>query len=109
MTDDNLLPFSFPAVSRKQVAGAFDGGRVTSDGGDRRAAPSHRREIGALFPDRRDPTRITHTLVRFDFDRSESDDGDLDAKRCQSVGANLVVENLDALIELGDRLTRHGA
>jgi hypothetical protein len=32
MTDDNLLPFSFPAVSRKQVTAAFDGGRLTSDG-----------------------------------------------------------------------------
>jgi hypothetical protein len=33
MTDDNLPPFSFPAVSRKQVIAAFDGGRLTSDGG----------------------------------------------------------------------------
>jgi len=33
MTDDNLLPFSFPAVSRKEVTGAFDGGRLTSDSG----------------------------------------------------------------------------
>jgi hypothetical protein len=33
MTDDNLLPFSFPAVCRKKVTAAFDGGRLTSDGG----------------------------------------------------------------------------
>ena len=33
MTDDNLLPFSFPAVSRKKVTAAFHGGRLTSDGG----------------------------------------------------------------------------
>ena len=33
MTDDNFLPFSFPAVSRKQITAAFDGGRLTSDGG----------------------------------------------------------------------------
>ena len=33
MTDDNLLPFSFPAVARKKVTAAFDGGRLTSDGG----------------------------------------------------------------------------
>ena len=33
MLDDNLLPFSFPAVARKKVTAAFDGGRITSDGG----------------------------------------------------------------------------
>jgi hypothetical protein len=33
MTDDNFLQFSFPAVSRKQITAAFDGGRLTSDGG----------------------------------------------------------------------------
>ena len=33
MTDFNLLPFSFPAVGRKAVTAAFDGGRLTSDGG----------------------------------------------------------------------------
>ena len=30
--EDNLLPFSFPAVERKKVTAAFDGGRITSDG-----------------------------------------------------------------------------
>ena len=33
MADDNFLPFSFPTVSRKQITAAFDGGRLTSDGG----------------------------------------------------------------------------
>ena len=33
MTDDNLLPFSFPAVHRKKITAAFDGGRISSDGG----------------------------------------------------------------------------
>ena len=33
MTDDTLLPFSLPAVQRKKVTAAFDGGRLTSDGG----------------------------------------------------------------------------
>ena len=33
MLEDNLLPFSFPAVERKKVTAAFDGGRITSDGG----------------------------------------------------------------------------
>ena len=33
MTDDSLLPFCFPAVRRKKIAAAFDGGRISSDGG----------------------------------------------------------------------------
>ena len=33
MLEDDLLPFSFPAVERKKVTAAFDGGRLTSDGG----------------------------------------------------------------------------
>ena len=33
MLEDNLLPFSFPSVERKKVTAAFDGGRITSDGG----------------------------------------------------------------------------
>ena len=33
MEDDTLLPFSLPAVQRKKVFAAFDGGRLTSDGG----------------------------------------------------------------------------
>ena len=33
MTNDNLLPFCFPAVDRKKITAAFDGGRISSDGG----------------------------------------------------------------------------
>jgi len=33
MSDDMILPFSFSAVGRKKLVGAFDGGRITSDGG----------------------------------------------------------------------------
>ena len=33
MNDDIASPFRFPAVHRKKVAAAFDGGRLTSDGG----------------------------------------------------------------------------
>ena len=31
MLEDNLLPFSFPAVERKKVTAAFDGGRITPE------------------------------------------------------------------------------
>src|ERR1700749_1781435 len=33
MVEDTLLPFSLPSVQRKKVTAAFDGGRITSDGG----------------------------------------------------------------------------
>ena len=33
MTDDTTLPFSFPAVHAKKITAAFDGGRLTSNGG----------------------------------------------------------------------------
>ena len=68
MTDDNLLPFSFPAVCRKKVTAAFDGGRITSDGGVMLLSMAERRlgvaeRLARRFPDRRDPLRITHTLA----------------------------------------------
>src|SRR5450631_1133745 len=64
MIDDNLLPFSFPAVSRA----AFDGGRLTSDGGVMLLSMAERRlgiaqRLARCFPDARDPARITHTLA----------------------------------------------
>ena len=33
MFEDTLLPFAFPAIERKKVVAAFDGGRISSDGG----------------------------------------------------------------------------
>jgi hypothetical protein len=33
MDDDTTEPFGLPAVGRKKVAAAFDGGRLTFDGG----------------------------------------------------------------------------
>ena len=66
MTNDNLLPFSFPAIRGKKVAAAFDGGRLTSDGGVMLLAMAERRlgvadRLARCFPDRRDPARILHT------------------------------------------------
>jgi hypothetical protein len=68
MTDNNLLRFSFPAVLRKQVTAAFDGGRLTSHGGVMLLAMAERRlgiadRLARCFPDSRDPLRITHTLA----------------------------------------------
>src|ERR1700674_1977445 len=33
MNENIPLPFDLPAVARKKVSAAFDGGRITSDGG----------------------------------------------------------------------------
>src|SRR5258708_29843688 len=66
MTDDTMLPFSFPAVSRKKITAAFDGGRLTSDGGVMLLAMADRRigvaeKLSRVFPERRDPARIVHS------------------------------------------------
>ena len=67
MSDDNLLPFSFPAVARKKITAAFDGGRISSDGGVMLLAQADRRlgladRLARVIPDGRDPERITHLL-----------------------------------------------
>ena len=68
MSDDTMLPFEFPAVRRKRVIAAFDGGRLTSDGGVVLLAAAERRigvatRLAALIADRRDPLRITHSVA----------------------------------------------
>jgi Transposase DDE domain group 1 len=67
MTHDTLLPFSLPAVSRKKVIAAFDGGRISSDGGMMLLAAAERRlgiaeKLAAVIPDPRDPARTIHPL-----------------------------------------------
>src|SRR5215471_6476053 len=68
MTDDTILPFSFPAVSRKKVTAAFDGGRLSSDSGVMLLALADRRRavadtLAAFIADHRDPSHITHTVA----------------------------------------------
>jgi len=65
--DDNLLPFSLPAVRRKKITAAFDGGRLSSDGGVMLLALAERRieiadKLAAEIADRRDPARVVHAL-----------------------------------------------
>src|SRR5437762_6335957 len=67
MSNDDLLPFSFPAVQRKKITAAFDGGRITSDGGVMLLAQAERRlglaeRLAAVIPDGRDQSRVTHLL-----------------------------------------------
>src|ERR1700759_724805 len=68
MIDDSLLPFSLPSVERKKVTAAFDGGRISSDGGVMLLGLAERRirladKLAAQIPDPRDPARITPTLT----------------------------------------------
>jgi hypothetical protein len=68
MTDNTIPPFSFPAVGRKKVTAAFDGGRLTSDGGVMLLALADRRvgvaeKLSCVFPEWRDRSRIVHSLA----------------------------------------------
>lgn len=68
MMIDTVPTFEFPAIARKKITAAFDGGRMSSDGGVMLLAEVERRlglaeRLAALVPDRRDPTRVTHEIV----------------------------------------------
>jgi hypothetical protein len=68
MTQDTPLPFSFPAVGRKKITAAFDGGRITSDAGVMLLGQAERRlgladNFAAVIADPRNPLLITHSLA----------------------------------------------
>ena len=68
MVEDSLLPFHFPVVGRKKVTAAFDGGRITSDGGVMLLAAAERRlgladRLAGLIADRRNPLLVTHSVA----------------------------------------------
>src|SRR3954451_19781081 len=63
MDDDTIEPFGFPAIGRKKLTAAFDGGRLTSDGGVLLLAAAERHlgicdQLAALIADLRDPARV---------------------------------------------------
>jgi hypothetical protein len=67
MEEDTLLPFAFPAVARKKVIAAFDGGMLSSDAGvlllrnvERQFGIAQR--LSTCLKDRRDPDFIKHTV-----------------------------------------------
>jgi hypothetical protein len=68
MLEDTPLPFVLPTVGRKKVIAAFDGGRLTSDGGVLLLAAAERQlgiadKLAALIADPRDPKLITHSVA----------------------------------------------
>ena len=67
MIDDSVVPFGFPAICRKKVTAAFDGGRLTSDGGVLLLAQAERRigiagHLANCIADPRDQSRVVHGL-----------------------------------------------
>jgi hypothetical protein len=66
-SDDSVAQIRFPAVGRKKVTAAFDGGRLTSDGGVLLLAQAERemricKQLAACIADPRDPSRVIHAL-----------------------------------------------
>ena len=93
MSDDIDLPFDLPSVARKKVRAAFDGGRISSDGGVMLLAQAERRlqivdRLAALIADPRDPAKVTHTIASILRARilaiacGYEDGDDLDTLRC---------------------------
>ena len=67
MTDGTLLPFDLPAVQRKKVSAAFDGGLITSDGGLVLLREAERRlrlakTLAGCIRDRRNQAQVVHSL-----------------------------------------------
>ena len=67
MTEDTLLPFDLPAVSRKKVTADFGGGLISSDGGLVLLREAERRlglagALAGCIREWRDPERVVHTL-----------------------------------------------
>ena len=68
MPDDTLLPFALPAIKPKKVVAAFDGGRLSSDGGFSLLALAEKRvgivgRLSSLVPDDRDQERVIHPMA----------------------------------------------
>jgi hypothetical protein len=67
MSIDTILPFGFPAVARKKLIAAFNGGRITSDGGVLLLGTVERQlgiavKLARLIADPRNPAFVTHSV-----------------------------------------------
>lgn len=68
MVENTPLPFSLPSVQRKKVTAAFDGGRITSDGGVLLLSAIETRigiadRLAPLINDPRNPLLVTHSVA----------------------------------------------
>ncbi len=68
MIDDSVYGFGFPAICAKKVTAAFDGGRLTSDGGVMLLAQAERRtgiagRLAGCIADPHDQSRVVHGLA----------------------------------------------
>jgi Transposase DDE domain group 1 len=68
MPEDTLLPFDLPAVARKKVSIAFDGGLLSSDAGVLLLRGAEQQLgiaawLAGCLNDRRDPSRVDHPLA----------------------------------------------
>lgn len=66
-SNDSGRNFGFPAAARKKVTAAFDGGRLTSDGGVLLLAQAERAmglcaQLADCIADRRESSRVVHAL-----------------------------------------------
>jgi hypothetical protein len=67
-TEDPLLPFALPSIGQKKVTAAFDGGRLTADGGVMLLAAVEKQlgiadRLAALITDPRNPLLVTHSVA----------------------------------------------
>ena len=63
----HVMPFPLPSICQKKVTAAFDGGRISSDGGVLLLAGADKRldlvdTLAAIIPDHRHPALITHSM-----------------------------------------------
>jgi hypothetical protein len=67
MSDDTIPPFGFPAVGRKKLGAACDGGRITADGGVLLLGTVERQlgiaaTLARLIAEPRNPALVTHSV-----------------------------------------------
>jgi hypothetical protein len=68
MRNDTTVPLGFPAIARKKITAAFDGGRIISDGGVMLLAAAERRlgfaeRLAVLIADPRNSAFVTHGIA----------------------------------------------
>ena len=77
MTDDTLLPFDLPAVSRRKLTVDFNGGNQSSDAGLLLLREAERklgvcRRLADAMPDRRDPDHVRHEMFEMVMARASA-------------------------------------